>query len=655
MRNYGFVRIGACSPEVRPGDIERNVDRILSSARELKSTGVTVCVFPELSVTGYTCADLFDQDLLTEKSIEGLFKICDDLRDERFAAIIGLPLTHQGVRYNCAAVVCGGRVCGVVPKIHLPNYGEFYEKRWFTSGTDTTGEIRIECDRSGRSVTVPFGTDLIFNIGDLKFGIEICEDLWVPSPPSSRLSMAGADVIFNLSATNELIGKHAYLLDLIRNQSARCRCGYAYASAGAGESSTDVAYAGNCIIAENGVILAESERFKMCGKHVIADVDIESLRNDRRHFSTFHDDKPHQPLREIDCGIEAVGDEITYPEYRMVDPHPFLDSDPERLAARCEEISSIQAWGLAIRLRAIGCDKAVLGISGGLDSTLALLVTTKSFDMLGLDRKGIIGITMPGFGTTGRTRNNATRLMEQLGVTQVQIGIADSVMRHFKDIGQNPENHDVTYENSQARERTQILMDIANKENAIVIGTGDLSELALGWCTYNGDQMSMYGVNASIPKTLVKYLVRGYAEEAGKNGEGCIAGILHDIIDTPISPELLPPSGSGTISQKTEDLVGPYELHDFFLYHILRHGSDPRKILRLAEKAFAGTYDRTTILKWLKTFYGRFFSQQFKRSCMPDGIKAGSVCLSPRGDWRMPSDATAALWLSQLEGCSGHE
>lgn len=644
MENYGYIRVGAISPEVKPGDICFNTQEIKRHIARCIEEDVRIAVFPELSVTGYTCADLFGQSLLIEKVTEALDEIARSFSDEDIVVIVGAPIEKDNKLYNCAVVLDSGKIAGIVPKCHIPNYGEFYEKRWFSSGATASGTIDIR-KKSHHSSDCAFGTDLIFEIRGIKFGIEICEDLWVPAPPSGRLCMAGADMILNLSATNELIGKHRYLLDLIRNQSARCRCGYVYASAGLGESSTDLAFAGNCIIAENGTVLARTERFSMTSKTAIADIDIQSLRHDRIHFETFNEHYIDTPARTVELGKNHTGFTEEPVKFRTVNPHPFIDSDKSRLAERCREISSIQAWGLAVRLRAINCRHAVVGISGGLDSTLALLVTVKAFDMLGFDRKGVTGITMPGFGTTVRTKSNASRLMELLGVTEKEIAIGEAVRQHFKDIGHDGNTPDVTYENSQARERTQILMDVANKENAIVIGTGDLSELALGWCTYNGDQMSMYGVNASIPKTLVKYLVNGYAEETD-NME--LRRVLEDIIDTPISPELLPPDSSDRIRQKTEDLVGPYELHDFFIYNMLRYGMPPKKIELLARKAFKGIYDEYTIRHWLKTFYRRFFSQQFKRSCMPDGIKAGSVCLSPRGDWRMPSDATARMWLDEL-------
>lgn len=648
-RSLGMFRAAACVPSVRPGAIADNCAAILQMARDCDKADVELAVFPELCLTGYTCADLFHDSTLLDQALVALQELARACMPLNCALLVGVPVAHGGRLYNCAALLRQGAVLGLVPKTYLPDYNEFYEKRWFASGfgidvrlnnvslPDTEWNIRHQ---------VPFGINQIFDLGGVKLGVEICEDLWVPEPPSGALCMAGAEIIANLSASDALIGKRAYALDLIANQSARCRCGYIYASAGFGESSTDLAFAGNAIIAENGTILTHNNEFDHNPCFRIADIDVQHLRHDRMHFSSFSD---HFELVDEYC-VSATQDYSTcHPkplEYRDIDPTPFVDKVESRMNLRCDEISSIQAWGLATRLKAIGCSTAVIGISGGLDSTLALLVCVKAFDMLGLDRKGINGITMPGFGTTSRTKGNADRLMEELGVTSVEIHIGDAVLQHFKDIDHDQAVHDITYENSQARERTQILMDYANKVNGIVIGTGDLSELALGWCTYNADQMSMYGVNASVPKTMVRYLVGGYAR---KTENQTLRDILQDIIATPISPELLPPDSKGNIQQKTEDNVGPYELHDFFLYHMMRFGENPVKIAREALKAFDGKYDLTTIYKWLKTFYKRFFSQQFKRSCMPDGVKVGSICLSPRGDWRMPSDAAVSLWLRIID------
>lgn len=653
MNRFGLTRVAAATPVVKPGDPHFNAESIISILSPLSQDSVEIAAFPELSVTGYTCADLFHQQTLLDAAEAALEQIRAFSEDNEMLIIVGAPLRCAGALYNCAVAIRQGEFLGAVPKIHIPNYSEFYEKRWFKSGEGVHATVNI----ANRELTV--STDFIFTHKGTRVGVEICEDLWVPVPPSCRLTELGADIIVNLSATNEVTGKHSYLLQLIKSQSARCRCGYVYASAGVGESTTDLAFAGNAIIAENGVILAASPRFSLSGCEAIATIDVEALRADRIKYATFSDDTSTEDLDKIifTADIQNNGEktakagcgENTCEEllrYRNVNPHPFVNSDPAKRKETCDEISSIQAWGLANRLRAIGCMNAVVGISGGLDSTLALLVTVKAFDMLGLDRKGIVGITMPGFGTTGRTHSNANELMERLGVTQMEIPIGPAVERHFSDIGQNPEIHDITYENSQARERTQILMDMANKVNGLVIGTGDLSELALGWCTYNGDQMSMYGVNASVPKTLVKYLVENYADTTD---DPQLRHTLLDIVDTPISPELLPAGKDGEIKQKTEDTVGPYELHDFFLHAVLRHGFPPAKILAFACKAFKGTYDCETIGKWLRTFYRRFFAQQFKRSCMPDGVKVGSVCLSPRGDWRMPSDASSRLWIEETD------
>lgn len=636
MNRLGYIRVAAASPEVKVADVDFNINEIKRMTDIAEERNADVIVFPELSITGYTCADLFYQSNLLDSAEKAIENLADYSSSKDIAIVVGAPLRSGNKLYNCAILIRKGEVSGAVPKIHIPNYNEFYEKRWFSEGTTCEGECRVN------SGITTISRNVLFNINGAIFGIEICEDLWVPAPPSCAMACAGADIILNLSATNEQAGKHRYLLDLIKQQSARCRCGYVYASAGTGESSTDLIFSGNCIIAENGSILAESSRFGLGSKIEIRDIDVQLLRNDRRKYSTFSDRQPDTFRIVTTPGRKKYDDRIL----REISSHPFTDGDPSLFRERCEEISSMQAWGLAQRLRAINCHQTVIGISGGLDSTLALLVTVKAYDMLGYDRKGITAITMPGFGTTSRTHTNAWQLMELLGVSPVEIPIGEAVKQHFKDIGQDSNKHDATYENSQARERTQILMDMANKTGGIVIGTGDLSELALGWCTYNGDHMSMYGVNSSVPKTLVKYLVRGYAESTD-NPE--IRKVLLDIIDTPISPELLPAGSDDSINQKTEDLVGPYELHDFFLHGMLRHSFPPSKIYFLACHAFKDIYDRETIMHWLKVFYRRFFSQQFKRSCMPDGMKVGSVCLSPRGDWRMPSDASVNLWISELE------
>ena len=634
---YGFLKVAAAVPSVKVADIEYNVQQIESLIAQAEGQGVEVIVFPELSLTGYSCQDLFKEQLLTDKAEEGLLVLLDFTRKLDVISIVGLPVQIGALLYNCAAVIQSGTLLGVVPKTYLPNYGEFYEKRWFASAHDLTAQ---DIYLAGSPVHVTPDPVIFTTCDGVRFGIEICEDLWAPTPSSNRLSLAGADVIFNLSASDELVGKHHYLRQLLCQQSARTMSGYVYASSGFGESTQDVVYGGNAMIVENGKLLCEGERFSLQPQIKITQVDVELLRTERRTNSTFitaqSQDRVVPAL--IACKPVATRD---FDLVRPINPHPFIPDD-DKMQESCDEILSIQVAGLAKRLHHINAQKAVIGISGGLDSTLALLVAVKAFDRLALDRRGIIGITMPGFGTTDRTHDNALKLMNELGVTIREISIAKAVSQHFKDIGHDAAVHDVTYENAQARERTQILMDVANKENAIVIGTGDLSELALGWATYNGDHMSMYGVNAGVPKTLVRYLVGYIAGEMATD-------VLLDIVATPISPELIPADENGEIKQKTEDLVGPYELHDFFIYYFLRYGFRPSKIFMMASKAFEGTYDTEVIRKWLQTFCRRFFSQQFKRSCMPDGPKVGSVSLSPRGDWRMPSDASSALWLKDVE------
>lgn len=608
--------------------------------RQASEKGVQIIAFPELSVTGYTCLDLFAQQTLLDGAEEALLQLVSNTADLDILTIVGVPLRTENRLINAAVVFQKGAIRGVVPKTYLPNYKEFQEQRWFTSAT----ELRESTISIGEE-EYPMGSHLLFRSGRLTAGIEICEDLWVPVPPSSLLAMEGANIIFNLSASNELIGKHAYLRSLICQQSARCMAGYVYASSGFGESSTDLVFAGNGIIAENGNLLAESPRFTMEEQLVISEIDIETLQNDRQVNTSFMygtSGLPKEKAQVVDFQVRIPdGFSLTRP----VDPHPFTPSG-EALKERCEEIFHIQVAGLAKRLVHAHAQTAVVGISGGLDSTLALLVTVMTFDALKMPRGQIIGITMPGFGTTDRTYTNACDLIRSLGVTLKEIPIKEACLQHFRDIDHDPSVHDVTYENCQARERTQLLMDVANQKNGLVIGTGDLSELALGWATYNGDHMSMYGVNGSIPKTLVKYLVEWVANHKVDNASRLT---LLDIVDTPISPELIPADENGNIKQKTEDLVGPYELHDFFLYHFLRFGSHPSKIYFLAQKAFAGIYDNATVKKWLYTFFRRFFQQQFKRSCLPDGPKVGSVSLSPRGDWRMPSDAVSRLWLEEIE------
>ena len=633
---YGFVKVAAAVPAVKVADVDYNIQQIESIIAQAEGRGVEVIVFPELCITGYTCQDLFKEQLLLDRSESGIITLLDFTRKLDIISIVGLPVVINGLLYNCAAVIQGGQLLGLVPKTYLPNYAEFYEKRWFASAQDMNP---ITCIYAGNTVSVSAEPKVFVTSDGMKFGVEICEDVWAPIPPSNNLALSGADIIFNLSASNELIGKHAYLKSLLAQQSARTISGYVYASSGFGESTQDVVYGGNAMIFENGQLLVEGDRFSFSPQIQQSQIDIEKLRVERRQNTTYINAQRHSHAVEVACKPVQPADFVLQ---RPVDPHPFIPKN-EDMQSACEEILNIQVAGLAKRLYHINAQKAVIGISGGLDSTLALLVAVKAFDKLDLNRKGIIGITMPGFGTTDRTHNNAVKLMQTLGVTIREISIAKAVTQHFKDIEHDMNLHDITYENSQARERTQILMDVANKENAIVIGTGDLSELALGWATYNGDHMSMYGVNAGVPKTLIRYLVTYVSSEMATE-------TLLDIVDTPISPELIPADEQGNIKQKTEDLVGPYELHDFFIYYFLRYGFRPKKIFLMAQKAFADTYDDATIKKWLTTFCRRFFNQQFKRSCLPDGPKVGSVSLSPRGDWRMPSDASSALWLKECEG-----
>ena len=639
---YGFVRVAAAVPQVKVADCRYNASQAEEMIFEADENNVQAIVFPELNITGYSCGDLFGQALLLEQAEIALMQLMNNTRQLDIISILGMPVLVGGILYNTAVVIQKGRILGVVPKTYLPNYSEFYEKRWFAPATTLDGERKIRL--CGQSVTM--GANLLFDASDFCFGIELCEDVWAPVPPSSTLALAGADVIFNLSADTENIGKHQYLRSLLAQQSARCLCGYVFTSSGFGESSTDVVFAGNALIYENGSLLASSSRFSFTRQLVMGELDIERLRGERQHNTTFasclRDNKSLQFATVSTEMVQPKDIELT----RAIDAHPFVPAGDTLLDERCEEIFSIQVAGLAKRLVHTGCKTVVVGISGGLDSTLALLVCVKTFDKLGLSRDGIVGITMPGFGTTDRTYNNALSLMRSLHVTTREISIRESCIQHFKDIDHDMSVHNVTYENGQARERTQILMDYANKVGGLVIGTGDLSELALGWATYNGDHMSMYGVNASVPKTLVRYLVTWVAQ-TGVDTDS--KATLLDIVDTPISPELIPADENGNIKQKTEDLVGPYELHDFFLYNILRFGFRPAKIYYLATLAFGASYDKPTIKKWLTTFYRRFFAQQFKRSCLPDGPKVGSVSLSPRGDWRMPSDACSAMWLSECE------
>ncbi|WP_302953092.1 NAD(+) synthase [uncultured Prevotella sp.] len=644
MQN-GFIKVAAAIPSVKVADCSYNVQQIESLIAMAEGKGVEVIVFPELCITGYTCQDLFKQTLLLEQAETSVLMLLDFTRKLDIISIVGVPVVVGDLLLNCAAVIQKGDLLGLVPKTYLPNYSEFYEKRWFASSQDLQpSEIRF----AGNKIVVTPQPTLFRTCDGAMFGVEICEDVWAPVPPSCNLALSGADIIFNLSASDELIGKHDYLKGLLAQQSARMISGYVYSGCGFGESTQDVVYGGNAIAYENGQLLAESERFALDSQLIITQIDVEKIRNERRTNSTYINAQRGHDSRIVNAHTVMPRD---FELIRDVDPHPFIPKTND-MEKSCDEIFSIQVAGLAKRLVHTGCKTVVVGISGGLDSTLALLVCVRTFDKLQLSRKGIVGVTMPGFGTTDRTYNNAVNLMKSLGITLREISIADAVKQHFNDIGHDINVHDVTYENSQARERTQILMDLSNLLGALVIGTGDLSELALGWATYNGDHMSMYGVNAGVPKTLIKYLVKFVAMSEDSDET---RSILLDIIDTPISPELIPADEAGNITQKTEDLVGPYELHDFFLYHIIRFGYRPSKIFMLARKAFDGSnpevpfYDDETIKKWLTIFLRRFFNQQFKRSCLPDGPKVGSVSLSPRGDWRMPSDASSALWLKECE------
>ena len=639
--NYGYITVASAIPSVRVADADYNIKQIESLIAQAEGKGAEIIVFPELSVTGYSCQDLFAQQTLLDQTEMKILQLLDFSRMLDIICIIGAPVCIGTALYNCAVVCQHGNILGIVPKRYLPNYGEFYEKRWFASADDL--DCPIEVRFAGNTITVSLDIQLFQTCDGVKFGIELCEDVWAPVPPSNDIALAGADIVFNLSASDDLIGKNAYLKSLLSQQSARLICGYVYSSCGFGESTQDVVYGGNAYVYENGSLVAESTRFSLDEQLVVSQIDVEKLRTERRKNTSFvHAAKSSKAV--------IVPTEVVQPRdfalLRNVNPHPFIPTSKDMYAS-CDEIFSIQVCGLAKRLVHTNSKRVVLGISGGLDSTLALLVCVKTFDKLGYDRKGIIGVTMPGFGTTDRTYNNALSLMQSLGVTIREISIRKSVTQHFEDIGHDINVHDVTYENGQARERTQILMDLSNKLGGLVIGTGDLSELALGWATYNGDHMSMYGVNASIPKTLIRYLVSHVADNSVDETS---RATLLDIIDTPISPELIPADENGDIKQKTEDLVGPYELHDFFLYHFLRFGFRPSKLFMLARNAFDATVYSDDIIKhWLRTFLRRFFQQQFKRSCLPDGPKVGSVTLSPRGDWRMPTDAMSTAWLAECD------
>lgn len=637
----GFIKVAALTPKVTVADTQANRKEICRLMDEAEAKGAKILVFPELCITGYTCGDLFYQQVLLREAKKELLAIAKYTQRKDYLAFVGLPLEYNGKLYNVAAAVTQGKVLGLVPKTHIPNYNEFYERRHFAPGMKQPVPVALDED-----TVVPMGTRVLFQcrqMPELKIGAEICEDVWAPNPPGVEHALAGATLLVNLSASDETTGKDMYRKSLVTGQSGRLICGYVYCSAGDGESTQDVVYSGHNLIAENGTLLAESRRFY--NESIYTELDMVRLNEERRRMSTFM--TSDESYINVEFSLKEEKTELT----RFVDPAPFVPGNKADREKRCEEIFMIQAMGLKKRLEHTHAATAVVGISGGLDSTLALLVMVKAFDLIGKDHKDIVAVTMPGFGTTDRTYDNAVSLIKSLGATFREVSIVDSVRVHFKDIGQDEAVHDVTYENGQARERTQILMDIANKSGGMVIGTGDMSELALGWATYNGDHMSMYGVNASVPKTLVRHLVCYYADTCA---DETLQKVLYDVLDTPVSPELLPPE-DGKISQKTEDIVGPYELHDFFLYYILRFGCTPKKIYRLANYAFAGTYDTETIQKWLKTFYRRFFSQQFKRSCLPDGPKVGTVAVSPRGDLRMPSDASARIWMEELEHLDDEE
>lgn len=635
----GFIKAAAATPDIRVADCEYNCNNIMDITKKCAENGVKLIVFPELCITGYTCQDLFLQDTLLDEALKGLSRLVQATEGTDILCMAGLPFMMCGRLYNVAAVYQNGELLALIPKMNIPNYSEFYELRHFEAGCEETVEVCVK----GFDYTVPFGSKVLFEceqVPELIIGAEICEDVWTPVPPSCAHALAGAVIICNLSASDEITGKDLYRKQLVSNQSARLIAGYVYADAGEGESTTDLVFSGHNMIAENGNILAETDRFE--NNTVISEIDFGKLISERRRIRTFHVTTPEQ------AGYETIPFELNVEDVKLTrrfDTTPFVPGVKSDRDKRCSEILNLQSMGLKKRLEHTGCDNAVIGISGGLDSTLALLVTVRAFDRAGIARDKINAVTMPCFGTTDRTYNNAVMLIRELGATFIEVNIRESVKKHFEDIGQDESVHDITYENCQARERTQVLMDVANKTGGIVIGTGDMSELALGWATYNGDHMSMYGVNCSVPKTLVRYLVSYYAQTCESED---LKNVLEDILNTPVSPELLPPS-SGQISQKTEDIVGPYELHDFFLYYVMRFGFMPSKVYRLARYAFDGMYDDETIYKWLNTFYKRFFSQQFKRSCLPDGPKVGSVALSPRGDLRMPSDAVSRAWLSDLE------
>ena len=632
----GFLKVCAVSPRVTVAGVQSNLNAALQEIEKANENKVQILVFPELFLSGYTCGDLFLQTALQDACKSALTAVCRATENSALVVVIGLPLKFGASLYNCAAVVQNGMVVAVIPKTCIPNYNEYYEKRWFASGDGVNGTIKLN------EQEVPFGQTLVRLSDDAVLGVEICEDLWTPSTPGTSLALSGANIIVNLSASNEVVTKNDYRKNLICMQSAKDFCAYIYASAGVGESTTDLVFSGACTVAENGALLSEGERFAFNGSMAEACIDIEKLNAERAHNTSFTDaaKKLKEKLSEVSTPVEVS--DLEYNEVnRSFDPHPFVPSDSAEKDERCREILSIQSHALAKRMSHIGAKKAIIGISGGLDSTLALLVTARALKILNLPNENMICVTMPGFGTTDRTYQNAVDLIHAFGATFMEISIRNAARGHMADIGHDESVHDITYENTQARERTQILMDLANKHGAVLVGTGDLSELALGWCTYNADHMSMYGVNAGVPKTLVRHLVRNEAQQLPEE----ISKILNDILDTPVSPELLPPDENGNIQQKTEETLGPYEVHDFYLYHFLRFGTRPEKLLFMASRAFAGIYSEEQLKNWLKLFVRRFFTNQFKRSCLPDGPKVGSVSLSPRGDWRMPSDADCSVWL----------
>lgn len=632
----GFLKVCAVSPRVTVAGVQSNLNAALQEIEKANKNNVQILVFPELFLSGYTCGDLFLQTALQDACKSALTAVCRATENSALVVVIGLPLKFGASLYNCAAVVQNGMVVAVVPKTYIPNYNEYYEKRWFASGDGVNGTIKLN------EQEVPFGQTLVRLSDDAVLGVELCEDLWTPSTPSTSLALSGANIIVNLSASNEVVTKNDYRKNLICMQSAKDFCAYIYASAGVGESTTDLVFSGACTVAENGALLSEGERFAFNGSMAEACIDIEKLNAERAHNTSFTDaaKKLKEKLSEVSTPVEVS--DLEYNEVnRSFDPHPFVPSDTAEKDERCREILSIQSHALAKRMSHIGAKKAIIGISGGLDSTLALLVTARALKIINLPNENMICVTMPGFGTTDRTYQNAVDLIHAFGATFMEISIRNAARGHMADIGHDESVHDITYENTQARERTQILMDLANKHGAVLVGTGDLSELALGWCTYNADHMSMYGVNAGVPKTLVRHLVRNEAQQLPEE----ISKILNDILDTPVSPELLPPDENGNIQQKTEETLGPYEVHDFYLYHFLRFGTRPEKLLFMASRAFAGIYSEEQLKNWLKLFVRRFFTNQFKRSCLPDGPKVGSVSLSPRGDWRMPSDADCSVWL----------